>query len=221
MATAWQFGEQVEGFRIPVLNEREIRGAAGLLFFATFLSLMFILLRGNFVPIKFVISAFLADFLIRVFVSPRFSPTLILSRWVVRNQVPEYVSAAPKKLAWLIGVALSGTMFVLMVLMNTFSVVTGIICLICLVFLFFESVFGICLGCKMYALVYRQPPELCPGEVCDVRSRHAIQRTSPAQVLVLCAFVACVVAGGIVLRDTFAVPPRPLFGGAPTTQAGR
>lgn len=221
MATAVRFGEQVEGFRIPVLNEREIRGAAGLLFFATFLSLMFILFAGNFVPIKFVISAFLADFVIRVFVSPRFSPTLIVSRWIVRNQLPEYVSAAPKKLAWMIGIALSSTMFILMVVMNTYGIISGLICLVCLVFLFFESAFGICLGCKMYSLVYREQPELCPGEVCDVRTRHAIQRTSAPQVVALCVFVAGVVAAAFLLGDTFAERPRPLFGGAPASQAAK
>jgi hypothetical protein len=207
----FQFGEHVAGFRMPVLNEREIRAAAGLLFLATFLSLMFIVFRGNFIPIKFVITAFLADFTVRVLVSPRFAPTLVLSRLIVRNQVPEYVSAAPKKLAWIIGLVLSATMFLLMVVMNTFGPISGIICLICLVFLFFESAFGICLGCKMYAVVYRKKPELCPGEVCDLSSRHAIQRTSAAQVLVLCAFLACVAVASVLLADTFAVQPRPLF----------
>lgn len=221
MATASQFGEHVEGFRIPVLNEREIRAAAGLLFLATFLSLMFIVFKGNFVPIKYVISAFLVDFVIRVFVSPRLAPTLVLSRLIVRNQVPEYVSAAPKKLAWIIGVVLSATMFVLMVVMNTFSVISGIICLICLVFLFCESAFGICLGCKMYTLVYREKPELCPGEVCEVKSRQAIQRTSGAQFLALCAFVVCVVAAGFLLQNTFAVRPHPLFGPAAPSRAAQ
>ena len=43
-----QFGESVEGYDIPVLNEREIRAAAGILFLATFISLMFILFKNNF-----------------------------------------------------------------------------------------------------------------------------------------------------------------------------
>ena len=141
------FGESVEGYAVPVLNEREVRAAAGILFLATFLSLMFILFRGNFVPIKVVIPVFLGDFLIRVLVSPRYAPTLILGRLIVGRQRPEWVAAKPKQLAWSIGVALSAAMFILMVVLNTYSPVTGIICLICLVFLFFEAAFGICLGC--------------------------------------------------------------------------
>lgn len=207
-----QFGEKVEGFAVPVLNEREIRAAAGILFLATFLSLLFILFRGNFVPIKFVIPLFLADFVVRVGLSPRFSPTLILGRLVVGGQTPEYVAAEPKRLAWIIGVALSATMFVLMVVMNTYSVVTGVICLVCLVFLFFEAAFGICLGCKFYRLVYRRSPELCPGEVCEVKARQPIQRTSPAQVIVLVASVILVAVAAGTLTETFSIRPRPLFG---------
>ena len=89
-----KFGEDVEGYNIPVLNEREVRAAAGILFLATFISLMFILFNENFVPIKYVITFFLMDFILRVFVSPRFSPTLILARLIVSNQIPEYVGAA-------------------------------------------------------------------------------------------------------------------------------
>lgn len=212
MSDIRRFGEQVEGYSVPVLNEREVRAAAGILFLATFLSLLFILFRGNFVPIKFVIPFFLADFLVRVGVSPRFAPTLILGRLIVGSQTPEYVAAEPKRLAWLIGVALAATMFVLMVLMNSYSPVTGIICLLCLVFLFFESAFGICLGCKFYKLVYRKSPELCPGEVCEVKARQPIQKTSLAQVLVLLASIALLAAAAGALKETFSAKPHPLFG---------
>ena len=211
MSDIRQFGEQVEGFKVPVLNEREIRAAAGILFLATFLSLLFILFRGNFIPIKFIIPFFLADFLVRVGLSPRFSPTLILGRLIVGNQSPEYVAAAPKRLAWIIGVVLSATMFVLMVLMNTYGPISGIICLVCLVFLFFEAAFGICLGCKFYRLVYRKTPELCPGEVCEVKVRQPIQKTSLAQVLILLASIALMVAATVTLTETLSVRPQPLF----------
>jgi hypothetical protein len=42
---------------------------------------------------------FLTDFIIRVFVNPKFSPTLIIGRLIVSNQVPEYVGAPQKKFA--------------------------------------------------------------------------------------------------------------------------
>ena len=207
-----QFGENVEGYNFRVLNEREIRAAAGILFLATFLSLMFIIFKNNFLPIKYVLTIFLADFIIRVFVNPKFSPTLILGRLIVYNQTPEYVGAQQKKFAWTIGVLLSATMFLFMVILNSYSPITGITCLICLVFLFFESAFGICLGCKFYPLFFKEKPRKCPGEVCDRRSKQDIQKTSVVQVLIVFAFVAFIFIGGFLFNDQFSKKPFDLFG---------
>ena len=213
-----KFGEDVEGYNIPVLNEREIRAAAGILFLATYTSLLFILFKGNFIPIKYVITMFLTDFLIRVFINPRFSPTLILARLIVRNQTPEYVGAAQKKFAWIIGVILSGTMFVFFIIVNAFSPITGIICLICLIFLFFESVFGICLGCKFYPLFFKEKVQYCPGEVCDVKQKQDIQKTSSSQILVLLAFIAFIFLIVYLMNDRFNVKPHNLFGNKKSEQ---
>jgi len=215
-----KFGEEVEGYNIPVLNEREIRAAAGILFLATFLALMFILFKGNFIPIKYVIIIFLTDFIIRVFINPRYSPSLILGRLIVRNQTPEYVGAAQKKFAWIIGVALAAAMFVFFIIVNAYSAITGIICLICLIFLFFESAFGICLGCMLYPLFFKNKVQYCPGEVCDVKNKQEIQKTSGVQFLVLLAFIAFVALMVWFLNDSFSEMPYDLFGVSNTEQPG-
>jgi hypothetical protein len=207
-----RFGEEVEGYNIPVLNEREIRAAAGILFLATFTSLMFILFKQNFVPIKYVIVFFLTDFIIRVFINPAFAPTLILGRLIVRNQTPEYVGAAQKKFAWIIGVVLSATMFVFFLIVNAYSPITGITCLICLIFLFFESVFGICLGCKFYPLFFKDKVQYCPGEVCDVKQRQDIQKTSISQLIILLAFVVFMFLIVNLMHDRVIEKPHALFG---------
>jgi hypothetical protein len=207
-----KFGEDVKGYNIPVLNEREIRASAGLLFLGTFLSLMFILFKGNFVPIKYVIIMFLTDFMIRVFINPKFSPTLILGRLIVRNQTPEYVGAAQKKFAWIIGVVLAAIMFVFFIIVNAYSPITGIICLICLIFLFFESAFGICLGCKFYPLFFKDKVQYCPGEVCDIKQRQDIQKTSKSQLLILLAFIVFIFLAVGFLSDSIYEKPHNLFG---------
>lgn len=212
MKKANQFGETVEGYNIPVLNEREIRAAAGILFLFTFLSLMFILFKGNFLMIKYVITVFMTDFLIRVFISPRYAPTLIISRLIVSRQNPEYVGAAQKKFAWIIGVVLSVTMFVLMVLVNSYSIITGLICLFCLIFLFFESVFGICLGCLFYNMFYKEKAQHCPGEICEVKDKHDIQKVTLLQIVIVLAVVAVVVVIGFMFNDYFSIKPHDLFG---------
>jgi len=207
-----QFGEKVDGYNINVLNEREIRASAGILFLATFISLMLILFKNNFIPIKYVISLFLTDFIIRVFISPRFSPTLIIGRLIVSNQVPEYVGAQQKKFAWIIGVALSAIMFIFMVVVNSYSPITGLVCFICLVFLFFESAFGICLGCKFYNIFYKEKAQYCPGEICDAKSKQPIQKTSAVQLLIIIAFIAYIFLAVFLFNDQFRKKPHDLFG---------
>lgn len=206
------FGEKVEGYEIPVLNEREIRAAAGILFVMMFLAIQQVVHRWSFTMLRYASVIFLGDILLRVLVSPRLAPSLILGRLITRSQTPEYVGAAQKKFAWWLGAVLGGTMFLLLVVLNTHSPITGILCLICQVFLFFESAFGICLGCKLYPLVMRRKPQYCPGEVCDVRARQPIQRTSLTQLLAVLAFVGVVAGVGVTMSDTFRRQPQLILG---------
>lgn len=212
MGKIFKFGEEVEGYSIPVLNEREIRAAAGIMFFAVLIAFLQIIYKENFEMIKYVITAFLVDFSVRVFINPKYSPTLIIGRLIVRNQVPEYVGAKQKKFSWIIGVGLSLIMFVHMVIMNAYSPITGITCLICLIFLFFESAFGICLGCKFYKLFYREKAQYCPGEVCDMKAKQEIQKTSAVQMVVVLGFVAFIFLTAIFLKDNFSKKPYDIFG---------
>ena len=172
MNKAKQFGETVKGYNIPVLNEREIRASAGILFLVMFWSWMLVIFQENYFWIKCVNTIFLADFIIRVLISPKYSPTLIIGRLIVGRQNPEYVGAAQKKFAWTIGLVMASTIFLLLVVMNSYSFITGIICLICLIFLFFEFVFGICLGCKFYPMFYKEKTQYCPGGVCEIKVKQ-------------------------------------------------
>jgi len=206
-----QFGEEIEGYDIPVLNEREIRAAAGILFVFMLISLMFILFKGNFIMIKYVIIIFLTDLLVRVFINPAFAPTLIIGRWIVSRQTPEYVGAAQKKFAWKIGLVLAGLMFLLMVVVNSYSIITGLSCLVCLVFLFFESAFGICLGCLFYGLFYKEKAQYCAGEICDSTKKGNMRGTSWAQIAVIFAFAGYIIAGVVLFNQKLAEQPTDLW----------
>ncbi|MEI6554360.1 MAG: DUF4395 domain-containing protein [Paludibacter sp.] len=206
-----QFGETVPGYNIPVLNEREIRAAAGVLFLFVFIAIQRIIYTGDFLMLKYFVFIFLVDFIVRVLISPKYSPTLIIGRMIVSKQTPEYVGAAQKMFAWIIGLVLAVTMLVLLVFMNTKSPVTGIICLICQIFLFFESVFGICLGCLFYNMFYKEKAQHCPGEVCERKDKQAIQRVSWTQVLIVIAFVALAVVIFMMCKANFNQPPVDLF----------
>jgi Domain of unknown function (DUF4395) len=207
-----KFGETVEGYNIPVLNEREIRAAAGILFVMMFISILKVIFQADFLLLKYAVTIFLTDILIRVFVNPRFSPSLIIGRLIVRNQVPEYVGAPQKKFAWIIGVILAATIFIHLVVANAFSPITGLICLICLVFLFFETAFGICLGCKFYPLFHKKKVQYCPGEICEVKTEREIQKTTGIQLLVILAFIVFIFLTAYLFNSNFSSPPHPLFG---------
>jgi len=196
---------------MQLLNEREIRAAAGILFVPMLIALMLILLNGDFLMIKFYIIIFNADLLIRVFISPKYSPSLILGRLIVGRQTPEYVNAAQKIFAWKIGIGLSSLMLFLIVILNTYSIFTGLSCLFCLIFLFFETAFGICLGCIVYGWFYKNKLQHCAGEVCEKKERVEIQKTSIGQKLILVSFVLLVVLLVVVLKDDFDSQVRSLW----------
>lgn len=212
-----KFGEDVQGYNIPVLNEREIRAAAGILFLMMFISVQAVIFTGNFLLLKYAVTIFLTDISIRVFVNPKFSPFLIIGRLIVSNQSPEYVGAQQKKFAWIIGVIIAAMMFVHLIVFNAHSPVTGIFCLICIVFLFFESAFGICIGCKFYSIFYKEKAQYCPGEVCDVKSKQDIQKTSTRQLLVVFGFIVFIFLTTYLLNDTYHKKPVILFDKANST----
>ena len=190
MTNILQFGEHHADYPVPVINEREARAGAGILFLLALIAFMNAWLSGDFAPTKLVVAGFFADFVLRVLVNPRFSPSLILGRIAVRNQLPEYVGAPQKRFAWAIGLALASAMLYLVVFNNVRGPVNLLVCALCLLLLFFETAFGICIGCRIYSLFNRERAQLCPGGVCDVQDRQPIQQVSAAQYGALVAFLA-------------------------------
>jgi hypothetical protein len=205
-----QYGENVAGHNVPVLNEREIRAAAGILFVCLAFSLMLILFRQDFLLVKYVLVGFLTDFIIRVLIHPKFSPTLIMGRLIVRRQPAEYVGAAQKRFAWSIGLFLSSLMFVLLVVFNSYSLITSVTCFICLTFLFMETAFGICAGCFVYRLFYKNKATACIGDQCAPKRKGTAQPTSWAQLASLFSFLLVVLLTIVLFQDDFRKPPKKL-----------
>ncbi len=206
-----RFGEIVNGYEIPVLNNREIRATAGIMFLMAFISLVLILSNGNFVPVKYVLSVFVVEFFIRLFINPKYAPLLIIGRMIVSNQNPEFVGAEQKKFAWFIGFTISVIMFFLLVIMNAFSPITGFACLICLILMFSESAFGICIGCKMYGFIKKDKAQYCPGEVCDIKQKYEIQKVSKKQRAVVFALLLFITLLYIFFQEIFILKPHRLF----------
>lgn len=196
------FGDKVEGYDVLVFNEREVRAAAGIVFLFAFMAFMNGFLTGNNEPTKWMVSVFLFDFFIRIFLNPKYAPSMVVGRWMVNNQTPEYVGAPQKRWAWALGFILAAVMFYLVVLNNVRGSVNILVCASCLGLLFFEAVFGICVGCKIYNLFHKREAQYCPGESCDLsKGRVPIQNLSLGQktIFTLSALLLFYLAfGGII-----------------------
>ncbi len=191
------YGEKVDGYDVRVLNEREARAAAGILFGFGLISLFNSVTLGHVIFTRFFIAFFTFDFLIRV-IQPRYSPSLLMGRFFVQNQTPEYVGATQKRFAWGLGLALAIPMFNTIVVEFVPNPIKVVICTLCLVLLFLESAFSICLGCKLYSLFSKKEVTNCPGGVCEVRAKESVQKFSIGQkVIVSLAFLF--VIGGVYM----------------------
>jgi hypothetical protein len=176
------YGQTIPGLTIhgkpapyPVLNERAIRAGAGLMFALGFFAFFQAFYLREFLFIQIFVVIFFLDFFAKVIIGTKFSPISRLASWIVRGQTPEYVGAVQKRFAWSIGLILSGTMLVLLFGFGVQGWPNLLICSLCLTFMFMESAFGICVGCKLYngliALGLIAIPEhkpACPGNVCAI-----------------------------------------------------
>jgi len=171
------YGEKVPGYEIRMLNEREARAAASLLFVGAFLGLVNGIMLHTAVFSKYFITFFAIDFTMRI-IQPRYAPSLMLGRFFVQNQRPEYVGAVQKRFAWVLGFILAWPMFYYLVIDFQPNPLKVLVCLICMALLFFEAAFSICLGCKIFEWVKRKDPKYCPGGVCEMKIKEPIQTFS-------------------------------------------
>jgi len=172
-------GEIIERYNYPVLNERAIRASAGImLLLATIASINGFILK-NYYVIPYIVGFLLLNFLIGVFINPKFVPTFMLGSWIVSKQTPIYIGAIQKRFAWSLGIVLSGTIFFLSFkLLSDPSYFNSVcrLCVICIFLMYLESVFGICVGCKLYNLaiklkLMKKPVEKqnCIGDSCEIK----------------------------------------------------
>jgi hypothetical protein len=168
MNQIFEFGEQKEGYSVRVMNERAVRAAAGIMFLFGFMSFMNAWLIGNFQPTRLFVIVFLIDFSVRIFINPRYAPSLIIGQWFVRKQQPEWSGAPQKRFAWAIGFVLALVMAYTMVINNMVGPINMLTCATCLILMFFEASFGICIGCKLYNALNKNQAQLCPGGVCEM-----------------------------------------------------
>ncbi len=172
------FGEYKDGLGFKVVDERVWRGSAGLMLLLGAIASINGFILNNYEVIPYISGFLVVNFFVGIFINPKLSPTVMVSRMVTYNQSPLWIGAVQKRFAWSLGLALSVTIFVLSLRLVddvTYFEPVCLLCIICLLLLFLESVFGICVGCQLYhgairLKIIKAPEEKpnCMGDSCDV-----------------------------------------------------
>jgi len=179
----YDYGEKVPGYSEGVINEREVKATAGIMFLLGMI-VIFVGIGYNHIMVARVYLAFIfIDFTIRI-INPRYSPALLFGRVFIQNQVPEYVGAMQKRFAWILGWFISLPMLYWFVLHWDITFNKVLICVLCLTLLFMEAALSICVGCKLYTLFTRKQAQNCPGGVCEVRTKEPIQTFNFVQKMI-------------------------------------
>jgi Domain of unknown function (DUF4395) len=161
-----------------VVNEHQVRAAAGLTMVAGAVAFSFAYFRQLYWPLQVISVLFAAEFAIRVTAGLAWSPFGAVAGLFTRRRVPDWVSERPKRFAWTLGLALAGAMAVI-----TNGGIRGwlprSVCLLCLALMWLESVLGLCLGCEIHRLLVRRgwartdPSVTCAYGACEVTVPHA------------------------------------------------
>ena len=175
------FGQRISGLTVDgaelhaaVFDENQVRAAAGVTMVLGAAAFSYAYFAAQYIPLQAVSTLFFVEFLARLAFGLRYSPIGALARAMTLRQAPDWVSAKPKRFAWTLGL---GMAFSMMLITN--SGVRGMlprtICVICLTLMWMESVLGLCLGCKIHALLVRrgwasQDPafEVCAHGECEL-----------------------------------------------------
>ena len=178
------FGQRISGRTVDgaelhaaVVDENQVRAAAGLTMVLGAVAFSYAYFDAQYIPLQAVSTLFFVEFLARLTVGLRYSPIGVIARAMTLRRVPDWVSAKPKRFAWKLGL---GMAFSMMIITN--SGIRGMlprtICAICLTLMWMESVLGLCVGCKLHAMLVRRgwttkdpDYEVCAHGVCEVPAR--------------------------------------------------
>ena len=168
---------KINGLDAPygVVNDRAVRAGAGLMLMIGIFAFTQAFFLGNRIPLQLTVLFFLLDFTLKVFIGPKASPVSFIANGIVKKQQPEYVGAIQKRFAWSIGFIMALSMTILIVVLQIPGNYPLYFCSICLLFMYLETSFGICVGCKIYwgliSVGVIKEPEIrpaCSGGVCPI-----------------------------------------------------
>lgn len=205
----YTYGEKVIGYEEEVLNEREARAAAAIMFLFGFMSMANCFMLSSATFAKYYISFFVFDFFIRI-IQAKYAPSLLLGRLFVQNQTPEYVGAKQKRFSWGLGFFFSLYMFYAFVIEFDITLFVVLLCFICLMMLFLEAAFSICIGCFAYGLIYDNKLMYCPGGSCQLKFKEPVQRFDTFQRIIVSISALAIIS--FIYYSTFKIETKTYMG---------
>ena len=204
-----EYGTKVPGYDIRVINEREARAAAGILGTLGMI-VVFVAIGFNHTIVARVYLAFMfLDFTIRI-IDTNYAPSLLLGRFFVQNQKPEYVGAVQKRFAWGLGWIIFLPIMWWFVINWDISFYKVLLCVLCLLLTFLESAFSICIGCMIYQMITKKDAKHCPGGVCEIQKKEPIQTFNPIQKTITALSMIGLLVGTYLFLAT--QEPKTFFG---------
>lgn len=91
----------------------------------------------------------------------------------------------------------------LIVIQNVIGPINMLVCATCLTLMFFESAFGICIGCKIDNALPNRRAQHCAGGACEVFTPHPSQKVGAGGTAIVVLFIALV---GVVGQRGFPAP---------------
>ncbi|MBA1419859.1 MAG: DUF4395 family protein, partial [Epsilonproteobacteria bacterium] len=103
MRVFFNFGEKVAGYDYLVINERDARASAGIMFLLGLLSLFSVFTLRTLLWAELFTITFIFEFFMRTFINPKYAPYMLLGGIIISNQKTDWVESKPKKFAWALG----------------------------------------------------------------------------------------------------------------------
>src|SRR4051794_17396194 len=163
--------------RFPVVNERAVRAAAGIVMALAAVAIAYSYFDHNSTPIRVISVVVAVDLALRQVAGlTPLSPIGTLATFLVRGQTPEWVGVTQKRFAWALAF---GMALLIAILSNSGVRGTGIqlIGLALITLLWLESVVGFCVGCFIYSrliqadLVHPEDAPACGGNSCQIAAQ--------------------------------------------------
>jgi len=133
------FGEYLNGSQFKVLDEREVRASAGIMFFLALIAFINVDFFQRFYVVSAVSGFLMINFMIGIFINPKYAPTMMIAKMIVKDQSALPIGAIQKKFAWGLGLGLAITIFVLSLFLLgdlRFFKPVCLLCLICIALIF-------------------------------------------------------------------------------------